>query len=460
MMVWSRWMPRLGMDPGNPRVLEFEYNTYLGLLPLLGTLLLPLMLLSIWRTFQSPKFKTKKLLEDQVHKSQKRALGLLLLLTLAGWCMATFFPFSLAGENLTEAIPALRQFRILARFAWLPYYAWTLAFAAWIGQMLSNTSQGHAAHAAGLRVGQAGWKRPFRTLLGKPIPKALVLRASLALAGVWAVDAYFHTQPVFALIKHPIDGVYLNTEEDYPAWLERCGHRASDFQAILALPYFHIGSEQFLIQGTNQIKNAAFSASVQTGLPLLNVDMSRTSYHQTMTQLQLLNRDGPCSRAHLPDERPLLLLSHPRQMDEHSRRLLARSDRLGTIGALSLHILPLERLDPAFQEQHAQPTAAKQGIRSNGPKISSRAYQAFAWHFVRANLKVPDTDSAGVDHVPAPDSNAFILSFWMRDRLDLPHMPSLIVEGFNASGERLWQRTPPSKPSSLGDSLRRSLDPN
>ncbi|MFT5970507.1 MAG: hypothetical protein ACI8ZO_001019, partial [Flavobacteriales bacterium] len=61
------------------------------------------------------------------------------------------------------------------------------------------------------------------------------------------------------------------------------------FEAILPLPYFHIGSE---IANTYNIVESSFSIpttiSYKTGIPMIGVCMSRTSFNQTISNLSLV----------------------------------------------------------------------------------------------------------------------------------------------------------------------------
>jgi len=59
------------------------------------------------------------------------------------------------------------------------------------------------------------------------------------------------------------------------------------YDAIATIPYFHIGSENFRTPHADFIKGQAFKLSLESGLPLTSVQMSRSSLQQTVKQLQL-----------------------------------------------------------------------------------------------------------------------------------------------------------------------------
>lgn len=84
----------------------------------------------------------------------------------------------------------------------------------------------------------------------------------------------------------------------------------SDFQAILPLPWFHVGSENIWIDGSEEGKETAMVASLKTGLPLAAAMLSRTSLSQTFMSHALLLE--PLQRLeladYLPAEKPLLVL--------------------------------------------------------------------------------------------------------------------------------------------------------
>ncbi len=69
-------------------------------------------------------------------------------------------------------------------------------------------------------------------------------------------------------------------------WLNKIN--PNQYQAIIPLPYFHVGSENLWLEPNSDILKNTFIVSLKTGLPTTGVAMSRTSLSQTFNQISLL----------------------------------------------------------------------------------------------------------------------------------------------------------------------------
>jgi hypothetical protein len=86
--------------------------------------------------------------------------------------------------------------------------------------------------------------------------------------------------------------------------------KKDDYQAILPLPYFHVGSENVWLESKCEILKQSFIVSLKSGLPSMGVMLSRTSLAQTYRSLGLVCQ--PVSSYpiinDLPNRKPLLLM--------------------------------------------------------------------------------------------------------------------------------------------------------
>ncbi len=91
-------------------------------------------------------------------------------------------------------------------------------------------------------------------------------------------------------------------------WLDSINF--NQFQAILPLPYYHVGSRKLEIQPNPTFFNLVNTISIHTGLPNMAVFMKQTSLHQTLLSLQLVLKPGeqPALLSNLPDKRPLAVI--------------------------------------------------------------------------------------------------------------------------------------------------------
>ncbi|MCB9042603.1 MAG: hypothetical protein H6554_02405 [Chitinophagales bacterium] len=160
-------------------------------------------------------------------------------------------PFILGLQSTIDYIGPLRQFRSIGRFAWVFYYAINIVCFYFLYRY--------------------GWKSRNKFLKIIPVLSLVVL----------FTEAYqFNVPQKYNL--HEIDGFSKNTQVE--KWIQDLD--VENYQAILPLPYYHVGSENFwLYPDTYPVPY--FLLSYHKNLPLMSVMMSRTSMLQTTQQLQM-----------------------------------------------------------------------------------------------------------------------------------------------------------------------------
>jgi hypothetical protein len=134
----------------------------------------------------------------------------------------------------------------------------------------------------------------------------------------------------------------------------------SEFQAIIPMPYFHVGSENIWIEGALNIKEHTMMASLKTGLPTTGVMLSRTSVSQTYINYAV--HCEPLERLEftdfLPDEKPFLILLMNGYTPQESEKLLLEQARPVAESDLfrfySLPVSAIRRLNIAYREKLLQ----------------------------------------------------------------------------------------------------------
>ncbi|MFN8394732.1 MAG: hypothetical protein U0176_08690 [Bacteroidia bacterium] len=194
---------------------------------------------------------------------QNRMIVVSMLAGLAVGVFACGFPFAIKPELLTEWFPPIRQFRSLGRFAWVFYYT-CLTFGFYLVWRLMAWLKGKKLQVVGIAIGTISlvWTLVEGFALNYPIHK--------------------HIQRSMAELQMPgKPGLIPGSQPS--EWMKYVDPNA--FNAITVLPYFHAGSEN-LIANEPTYCAQAFEASIRTGIPMMNVMMSRTSLNQTWKQLQ------------------------------------------------------------------------------------------------------------------------------------------------------------------------------
>lgn len=168
------------------------------------------------------------------------------------------FPFSKNPEWWADVFPPLRQFRSMGRFAWAFYYVGGVAAALVVYETWRK-------HSANMR-----W---------------LILLPGLFLGGT-LTEAWRFQSTIRDALKDiptvPVQEVLAGERLDITA------PAPDHLQALLVLPYFHIGSENLTVTEHPEPAQAMLR-SLALGLPMMNVMMSRTSLSQTWQQLRFLS---------------------------------------------------------------------------------------------------------------------------------------------------------------------------
>jgi len=182
-------------------------------------------------------------------------------------------PFVIPGlEGLLEYTGPFRQFRSAGRFAWLFYYAMHLLLAVTVYRLFRGSS----------------WALPVW---------------GLYFGGLVLDITHYHRRLNFGL--EPIPELIQGQALPYLA-----GIQPESYQAILTLPYFNLGSDQFWIEPEGFILQQSLIYAAATGLPTSSAMLSRSSRSQTLDQMQWMGEPYRLPRIlnNLSDKRPFLLL--------------------------------------------------------------------------------------------------------------------------------------------------------
>ncbi|SNC62524.1 hypothetical protein SAMN06265337_0689 [Hymenobacter gelipurpurascens] len=285
--------------------------------------------------------------------------GFLVLLFSMGW------PFRWGLEGLLNYLGPIRQFRSIGRFAWIFYYFYSV----------------YAAYAL---------YQGFRWLRQRPHWHRW---AGPALAGcllLWAAEGVFNAAHKAYQIQHPTQHAERRLPAagsalvQYPQRLKRAGRSSSEFQAILPVPFYLVGSEVFTLFEGDESAYQSMRASLETGLPLATTMLSRTPLFQAQATGQLASNPAidKAILARYPDRRPLLMVIQAKEpLDSVQRSLLARGHIFYRDSTVWLAELPLAKLEarPAllaeFERQRAS-LVAYAGYWASAP-APEVAYEGF-----------------------------------------------------------------------------------
>ncbi|GGK75148.1 hypothetical protein ACD591_06680 [Rufibacter glacialis] len=247
-------------------------------------------------------------------------------------------PLKYGLEEIVEGSPFLEQFRVLYRFAWTFYYV----YASVVAYLL-----------------YALYRRLRR------VNKTVAVTVLAAALFVWALDAVFFLKKEFQTLRaFPVGYSFNGQEDNLVEALEAHGQAVQEFQAIVPLPYFCIGSEKIDVGYPYKSVYEGMRVSLQTGLPLATMMMARTSQAQALAQAQLLSSAfiEKSLLGKLPNQKPFLLIVTPEKRTSAEEQLRQKASFLFRKGNLDFYTLPLEALrkneKARIAQEFAQDSAA------------------------------------------------------------------------------------------------------
>lgn len=389
-----------------------ENRAYLGLVSLLVGIVILLRGLSP---------KRRGLAFDNTHGAFLRSAfwaSFILLLFALG------LPFTIQGlEFLLDYAGPVRQFRSVGRFAWIFYYVMNIVAFTWLYEQLREKS----------------WRY------------YLLIAAILVLS----IEAYYSAYAY---------DLRLDTTEELhggKSFKDLPGINYDDFQAVLTVPYYNIGSDQFWWEPEGFILQKSLTMSIQTGLPVTSAMLTRSARSQTLKQLQFVTEPYrmPTLLADFPDQRPLLMMLDQREYEKEKERyehLLEGAALIYSTGdRLRIYRQPLR----AFAERLDQKTRRLERIIRQDTNLIWRGklatYDTMATYFYEPFDQLAAEEiyfGGGAYQGVASQPNTFAipnlgqeaeadyeLSLWVYIADDRRSRASLQLDEYDAEGEHLRQ---------------------
>ena len=196
-----------------------------------------------------------------------------------------------------DHVEVLKQFRATGRFAWAFYYGFTILAVVSLNQVLNLLTEGK-----------------FKFLL-KAVPVLII--------GLSLFESFSYHQHVSDRISAtPNEFSTKSFDDKYEIALKQIN--VEDYQAILPLPYFHYGSENFHRPRQHEITKHSFVISQQSGLPMFGAFLTRVSIPESRNLVQLI---GPVNypkevREDLESDKDILIIRSNETLTRHEKNLL------------------------------------------------------------------------------------------------------------------------------------------
>ncbi len=290
-LPWWEWFDKHVAKIRKPG--GFESRGYVGIIS--GVFILYLLVRYFLARILFYPFMKKKsgVTFSHIVNGEVRTVAVVLsLIFFVSFFLASGLLLELPGfELVLDRLGAIRQFRSLGRFIWVGYYAIQIATAIVLTSWcLLNAEQSH-------RIGES-----FRMYAWQIVPVVLGILL------IWEGNA-----SLSEIYASPAEQQYKVSE-----WASAMGD-PSQYQAILPLPYFHEGSENYSPLSKYGQAGPSTFLSLQTGLPNMGVKMSRQSVSQTRERLGLNMPwvETPKILSKLDESKPIIILVQLKAVQEN-----------------------------------------------------------------------------------------------------------------------------------------------
>jgi hypothetical protein len=229
------------------------------------------------------------------------------------------YPFQLGMRFLLDWMPFIKQFRCLGRFAWAFYYVINI----------------------------------FSVYLIYRVYRFLKIKSLTAFANTlvfltflfYIVESIPYHKEVSAQISEA-ENIFISNKlpDTYKEILSKI--EKDKFQAILPLPFYHIGSENFGSEGSEKSKKASQVISYYSGIPLISASLARTSIPESKNIFQLFSPEHyeKAIEKDFPNNKNLLILYTKEELEEEQKWVLNKANILFENEEFVLAELMLEHL--------------------------------------------------------------------------------------------------------------------
>ena len=245
----------------------------------------------------------------------------LLVMGACSFLLAIGFPFVHGFASLLDYIPAIKQFRSLGRFSIITYFCFGMACIIRIGIVV------HAFVT----------NRKFSALF----------YFLLSIMFLWSIEIFSYSK----YTQHRID----ESDDNYSHFFRYFSNTAelkveadSQYQCIMGFPLFCIGSEKVGRDVDSDFSSDLFSLSLHKGLPLVNTQLSRSSWKQSFQLMRLAGgifTDKSFFTSSLPNHKKILLVRlKEAYLTQEEKSIFPLCDSIGEQDRLVFYQLDWDKL--------------------------------------------------------------------------------------------------------------------
>ncbi len=396
----------------------WEGVSYIGLVSVFGFLFI---------IYDSIKRQRKEKAWSFLRITDQAYLNILFWSSFGALLFSFGMPFTLGLQKLFNYMGMMKQLRAVGRFAWLFFYSINIItfYILW-----------------------SYYKESKRTIV------LLVL----VLALIWAsYDSYLNVKSPPKYINNTVES--LNDKENKTEinwWYNEINFEK--YQAIIPLPYYHVGCENYSLYKGSASIGQSFITSMKTGLPLTSVMMSRTSMSQSVKNIQLFLE--PYNSYDIidlwPNKKPFLVLFTAKDLlDKNELRIKNKAKLLISTGDLEIREITIDDFKDILKENKQNIKSELESVQlynlnefSSTDSIQNFYYEGFGDKYpgeftlgskcfsgkiTKDNL-ILETTIENID-----TSHNYTISLWVENMdKDLYPRTQLITSLYNKSGENYY----------------------
>jgi hypothetical protein len=238
--------------------------------------------------------------------------GLILLVFAMG------FPFKLV-PSLLDVFPFIKHFRATGRFTWFFFFAINILSVIILDQWLKNKE----------------------LVKHKIIMRLFVIIALLfTIIEGWS----YHSVNRADVTRNKNLFQFNNLDNDFQTLIKSIDPQ--HYQAIIPLPFYYIGSENFSIEPSDATVQNSIIISYHTGLPIMGARLTRTSITESKKIIQVISPDYYKKKIQpdLPSEKPFLVIRSIGQLSVYQENLLSKAVLESAGSSVALYELKSESL--------------------------------------------------------------------------------------------------------------------
>jgi len=372
--------------------------------------------------------KIRKASQQQQVVSEENFSPIWLFVAFASLILSMGVPFVWNMGWLLDYISILRQFRVFCRVSWIFYHIITIYAVVVIYNWYTIAVRKNKRYIA--------YGSVFIALI------------------IWGTEANGYAEVIRQInfsSQNNYNIFFSKDEKDWKTFLEENHYKQDDFQALLLIPFVHIGSEKLWANESDTwLITLGAKASLQLHLPMVDVMMSRSSWSETFKQVRIVA--GPYSdKAMLKDiksDKPFLLLQSDYDSSDYDAKYLLRaSDYIGHYSQCYVYACYPQRIKANDKKHIDSITPIYQQMKPGRDTCISCTGDYYINHFDKdkatnilfgggaVNRIKADTGTiASFPLKPASDSELYEFSVWVLLPKDKPSSPFFNLELSDSSG--------------------------